>query len=115
VVSLTSLLSQNLTVRHTAPSSSLDDYGMATPVVTDSDDDVRGLLEPLSEQEQLVEAQTYRTEWRLYLLPQTEVKPQDLVVDELGQTYEILEVLPFFNPRAQEPHHIECRVVEIAG
>lgn len=111
-MSLATLLNQPVTIEHVGDGA-LDAYGVAAQSISDTVT-VDGFLEPFLETEQLVEAQTYTTSWRLFLPAGTVIAAHDLVAVN-GVTYEIHEVLPFTNPRTQLLHHFECRVVEIEG
>ena len=112
-MSFLALLTQTVSIEHVTEGPGVDDYGVATKAIADTIT-VAGLLEPISEQEQLVGAETYRTEFHLYLPPGTAIKEQDLVVVD-GRQYEVQEILPYFNPRTASAHHIMARVVWIQG
>lgn len=107
-------LRQTVTIQPVVESTTaVDDQG--NPVKSDGATITTvGLLEPLSEQEQLVQAETYRVTHRLFLPAGTAINGPDLVQVN-GTTFEVLEVLPFINPRTNEDHHIECRLVEVIG
>lgn len=72
-------------------------------------------LEPIEETEQLVEAETYITTWRLFLPADTPIDAMALFTDANDVVYQVLEVLPFFNPRTAESHHIECKLAQVKG
>lgn len=72
-------------------------------------------LEPIDETSQLVEAETYITRWKLFLLPDVVIDADDLVTDANEVVYQVLEVLPFTNARSGVLHHIECKLAQVQG
>lgn len=107
------LLSQTVTITNRTDGTP-DGYGVATKVAA-TPVSAAAFLEPIQETEQLVEAETYRTTWRLFLLPDAQIAATDLVADSNGVVYQVLEVLPFSNARSGLLHHIECRLERVQG
>ena len=111
-MALRDLLQQPVTINHVAETAS-DAYGDPEPSVA-STTSTKGWLDPVSETEELIEQETTRTLWRLFLPAGTTVAAGDQASVAL-RSLRIIEVLPFTNPRTGEAHHVECRVLEEVG
>ncbi len=108
------LLRQTGTITNRSDGTAANSYGVpakaaADPVTT------AYYLEPIQETEQLVEAETYITTWRLFLPPLTPITAMALFADANAVVYQVLEVLPFTNARSGQAHHIECRLEQVQG
>jgi hypothetical protein len=109
----TDLLQQTVTITSRVDGST-DGYGVPAKTTT-ATATAPAYLEPIEETQQLVEAETYRTTWKLFLLPDASISTEDLVTDANGVVYQVLMVLPFTNARTGQLHHIECRLEEVQG
>lgn len=113
IATFSDLLSQTVTIT-TRADGTPDAYGV--PAKTDTGTETSpAYIEPVEETEQLVEAETYKTTFKLFLPPDAAISAEDLVTDSNSVVYQVIEVLPFTNARTGQPHHIECRLELVQG
>lgn len=112
-MAFTDLLSQTGTITNRTDGDP-DSFGVPVKVPADPFS-TPCYLEPLEETEQLVGAETYVTKWRLFLPADTAIDAMALFTDSSSVVYQVIEVLPFINPRTDEPHHIECKLEQVKG
>ena len=110
--SLGHLLSQTATISHVGELGT-DSYGNPEKSIA-SIDVAPCILMPMVETEQLLEAETAITEYRLILGPGVPIAVEDQVA-VAGVPYICHEALPWVNPRTGAAHHVEARVAVTTG
>lgn len=97
-------------IRIVRRSTSEDDFD---PVFTDAEIDVLGAVQQRQRQE--VEGVVGKSDWALFLPPDTPIDTNDVVFvgstrfEVIGDAWEVI------NPMTQEPHHIEASLKRMSG
>ena len=108
------MLTQTVTIERRSAATTDPDYGNDVPG-TVSAEVTQAYVEQTDAVEITVNRETYRTDWRVFLLPEVTIDGSDRIIhgsrvlEVIGSPHEV------WNPRTRSVHHIEALAREVTG